>query len=167
MFFSFFIFIKAKNKLVLRDILVLALAFIFPFTGVRYVTFSAILSLPLLLKYSYLNWPSGFSPKKMVLIFAPITLLIGYLGYPQSYEEFRKVGLGFSYHNVPLDIVQHIKANKYKGVIMNHYNDGAYIIYYNYPEVKTLMDSRTEAYGQKLFEEQKKPIQIMMPLKII
>ncbi len=156
MFFAFFAFIKARKRLVLRDVLVLALAFIFPFTGVRYVTFSAILSLPLLLNYSNIIWPTGFSPKKMVLIFLPITLLIGYLGYPQSYEEFRKVGFGFAYKNVPLDIVQHIKANKYKGVIMNHYNDGAYIIYYNYPEVKTLMDSRTEAYGQKLYEEQRK-----------
>ena len=98
----------------LRDILVFGLAFVFPFTGVRYVTFSALLSMPLLLKYSNIAWPTGFSPKKMVLIFAPLTLFIGFSGYPQSYAEFRKVGFGFSYDNVPLDIVQHIKAHKYK-----------------------------------------------------
>lgn len=151
--FGFYCLYKARNQLTLRDLLAFLLALYFPFSGVRYVTLSSLILMPILLKYSHIVWPKGFNPKLQIKIFLPITLFIAIVGYPENYHSARPPGIGHDFRVIPLEIHQHLKAHEYKGVIMNDYNDGSYFVYYNTPEVRPVIDSRTELYGEKLFLE--------------
>ena len=143
---------KNKSKVGLIDVSFLGLATYFPFSGMRYVTLSVLLSFPVLCKYSILTFKTKINYKLSSILLSPIIIYLIFWGYPESTTVNREVGLGFRYSQVPLDIVQHIKSHKIKGTIMNHYNDGAYIDYYTYPEVKTVMDSRTDLYSRFMFE---------------
>ncbi len=147
--------IKNRKEVSFVDFSTLLISTIFPFTGVRTVTLSTVLSFPLMLKFSNLSFPTGYRPKAMVILLLPLIYIAEGLGFPQGPGDHREVGIGFSYKMVPLDIIQHIKSNHLKGVIMNDYDEGAFIIYYLYPDVKTVLDSRTELYGKELFEEHK------------
>lgn len=144
---------KKKEQTSLSDWATLALATYFPISGVRYVTLSTLLALPLLLKYSSQIFPTPVNFKRASLILLPVTLFISFFGFAEGAWVFRARGLGFNYQQVPLDIFQHIKSHQLKGVLLTHYNDSSYTIYYLYPEVLTMLDSRTELYGKELFEE--------------
>lgn len=131
----------------------LLLATIFPFFGVRYITLSALLSAPDCLKRSFALYPKGLSAKAWSFVLAPLACFFFWWGYPMTLTAANPPGAGFSFGVVPTDIIQHIKANKIKGVMMNHYHDGAFIIYYLYPNVLPVIDSRTDFYGKELFIE--------------
>lgn len=135
------------------ELYVLILATVFPFFGVRYITLSALLSFPDLLKRSFALSPGGLNPKLASLFLAPLAALFFWVGYPVNLSAANAPGAGFQFGVVPTDIIQHIKANKIKGVMMNHYHDGAFIIYYLYPDVLPVIDSRTDFYGKELFLE--------------
>lgn len=150
---TFILLIKNRKETSLTDWATLALAAYFPISGVRYVTLSTLLTLPLLLKYSSLEFSKPVNFRKASLILLPMVILFSFTGFPEGALVFRHRGLGFNYQQVPLDIFQHIKNHHLKGVLLTHYNDSSYTIYYLYPEVLTMLDSRTELYGKELFEE--------------
>ncbi|NBX81579.1 hypothetical protein EBQ90_00600 [bacterium] len=153
MIWAWFTLLKAFRKVSQVELYTLILATVFPFVGVRYITLSTLLSLPDVLKRSYQLYPSGFNPKKASWVLAPLALLFFWTGYPMTLTAANPPGAGFSFGVVPTDIIQHIKANKLKGVMMNHYHDGAFILHYLYPEVLPVIDSRTDFYGKDLFME--------------
>jgi len=144
---------KAFNRVSQVELYTLILATVFPFTGVRYITLSALLSFPDIVKRSYFLFPKGFNPKTACILLAPLAALFFWVGYPINLTAANPPGAGFSFGVVPTDIIQHIKANKIKGVMMNHYHDGAFILYYLYPDVLSVIDSRTDFFGKELFLE--------------
>ncbi|NBX77393.1 MAG: hypothetical protein EBQ92_12635 [Proteobacteria bacterium] len=144
---------KTFNRVSQVELYTLVLATVFPFTGVRYITLSALLSFPDVLKRSYALYPKGFKPKTACFVMAPLAALFFWVGYPMTLTAANPPGAGFSFGVVPTDIIQHIKANRIKGVMMNHYHDGAFILYYLYPDVLPVIDSRTDFYGKELFLE--------------
>jgi len=135
------------------ELYALILSTIFPFIGVRYITLSAILSFPDLIKRSFALYPKGFKGTWACAILAPLVVFFFVIGYPVTFSNAIPPGAGFNFGVVPTDIIQHIKANKIKGVMMNHYHDGAFILYYLYPEVLPVIDSRTDFYGKELLTE--------------
>jgi hypothetical protein len=144
---------RLRKKATQIELGVMILATLFPIFAVRYLTFSAMISFPHLLKRSFELYPTGFKPAITSLILIPLIVLIYLFGCPVSGKDVTPIGTGFEYGVVPTDIIQHIKANHLKGVIMNHYHDGAFFIYYTYPDVLPVMDSRTDFYGKDLFME--------------
>ncbi len=154
-------FFRTFRKVSQLELYTLILATIFPFSGVRYITLSTLLSFPGVLKRSFQLYPSGLNPKKASWILAPLGIFFFWVGYPMTLTAANPPGSGFSFGVVPTDIIQHIKANKIKGVMMNHYHDGAFILHYLYPNVLPVIDSRTDFYGKDLFLEHAEAYQSM------
>ena len=150
---GWWLFYLRRREATIVDLGTLILATVFPLTGTRYLTLSALITFPMMIKFAYQAFPKPINPKIFTGILVPLSLLIVYFGNPYAIDEIKIPGVGFHYPRVPFDIIQHIKAHKLKGVMMNHYDDGAYVIYYLHPEVKTVMDSRTDFYGEELFME--------------
>ncbi|NBX93258.1 MAG: hypothetical protein EB078_06935 [Proteobacteria bacterium] len=144
---------RARRVISQMDFYSLLLATSFPFFGVRYVTLSALISFPDILKRTHDLFPRGLNAKMSTLILVPLVLLFFWVGYPMTLSAANPPGAGFQFGVVPTDIIQHIKANQIKGVMMNHYHDGAFIVYYLYPDVLPVIDSRTDFYGKTLFLE--------------
>lgn len=144
---------RAFSRVSQVDLYALILATLFPFFGVRYITLSALLSAPGTFERSHFLYPKKIHARKWSLILALLAGFFFWVGYPVSLTASTPPGAGFNFGVVPTDIIQHIKANKIKGTIMNHYHDGAFIIYYLYPDVLPVMDSRTDFYGKELFVE--------------
>ena len=124
-----FLFYNRKNSRT-HEWLLMALSLYFPFSGIRYVSLSAIISLPVL----YKHLPrAGFSRINYFTIGALIicNIWIGFKGYPQTPLHYRDSGLGFDTKKIPLAVFAHLKAHQYKGNLLNHYNDGATVIYFS------------------------------------
>ena len=145
--------LKAFQKVSQIELFALILATVFPFFGVRYITLSALLSFPDAVKRTFSLFPSGLNPRIASLLLAPLAVFFFWVGYPMTLTAANTPGAGFQFGVVPTDIIQHIKANHLKGVMMNHYHDGAFMIYYLYPDVLPVIDSRTDFYGKDLFLE--------------
>lgn len=164
--FAAYLVLSKRKLLTTSDAVFCALSFYFPFNGVRYIPLSIILSLPVvtrLMSFSIKHSKDSPSESKIIhrpVIFALIALCIwvGKMGFPQALVAYRTPGVGFKYEKIPLAIFEHAKAYKYKGNVLNHYNEGAYITYYLYPDMKTVMDSRTEVFGEKLVAEHNQAI---------
>jgi len=152
---------RAFKKVSLIDFGSLGLATLFPFFGVRYITLSALLSAPGIFERTAFLYPRKPNSKFWSIVFGLLAVFFFLRGYPMTLSASNPPGSGFSFGVVPTDIIQHIKANKIKGVMMNHYHDGAFIIYYLYPEVLPVMDSRTDFYGKDLFLEHAEAYQSM------
>ena len=143
------------------DLALLLAGTAFPFMGTRHLTLSVLLCLPGLLRsltaeYADQTPKKGGGPLPWSLRFGVALFLVvttGIIGNPQGPNEILAPGLGFAYEVVPMDIIQHVKVHNLKGIMMNDYDEGAYVIYYLYPNVRTVMDSRTDTYGKQLFEE--------------
>lgn len=135
------------------ELYVLILATVFPFFGVRHVTLSTILSAPDILKRSFELCSKKWSEKRWSVVLGVLAGLFFWVGYPMTLSAANTPGAGFGFGIVPTDIIQHLRANRIKGVMMNHYHDGAFIIAYLYPDVMPVMDSRTDFYGKELVVE--------------
>jgi hypothetical protein len=57
---------------------------------------------------------------------------------------------------MPYAEIKQIKEGGYHGVMFNEYADGAPLIFSLYPEIKPVMDSRIDIYGEELFSEYQK-----------
>lgn len=153
--------LRTLNRVSQLEVYTLLLATIFPFIGVRYITLSALLSAPDTLKRSYALFPKGLNAKVWNFVLIGFACFFFYVGYPMTLTAANPPGAGFNFGVVPTDIIQHIKANNIRGVMMNHYHDGAFVIYYLYPQVLPVIDSRTDFYGQDLFMENSQAYQSM------
>lgn len=145
--------LKNLKKVSQVELYVLVLATLFPFWGVRHVTLSAILSAPDILKRSFELLPKKWNEKRWSIALGALAVLFFWVGYPMTLTAANTPGAGFGFGIVPTDIIQHIRANRIKGVVMNHYHDGAFFIAYLHPDVLPVMDSRTDFYGKEKLVE--------------
>ena len=139
--------------------LLMALSLYFPISAIRYISLSAILSLPIFIKYKpefkifNENIFNKVSPTTLIFMFG-LTCWVGLKGYPQTHFLFRDPGLGYNFKEIPLSVFTHLKSHGYKGRLLTHYNFGASVIYFSWPNIKVNIDSRTELYEKAELKRQ-------------
>ena len=132
----------------------MGLSLIFPIIAIRYVALSAILSLPILIELiPEREWLKKLGPTPILLLLI-FNIWVGLNGYPQTRTIFREPGVGFKWDHVPLAVFEHFKAHNYKGKLLTHYNYGASVIYFAWPNILVNIDSRTELYGSQELRKQ-------------
>ena len=154
------------RKASLMDVALLSLSSLLPSFGMRHISISTLVSLPILMRHGQDVLHHHFyslavlrRPKFMIILLAPLVLGISTWGTPFSPKEYKPMGLGFNQHQVPNLALRYIKDHNLEGVIMNHYGDGGYFIYHTHPQVKPTMDSRTDLYGEHDFAEYRRAYQ--------
>jgi tetratricopeptide (TPR) repeat protein len=80
-------------------------------------------------------------------------------GYPYSPTSRRLRGLGLG-RNVPVAAADYLEANSVRGNVLNTYSAGAYLVYRFYPSLRVAMDSRNDVYGEALYAEYKRALQV-------
>ncbi|MGH9798722.1 MAG: hypothetical protein ACRD5D_11250, partial [Candidatus Polarisedimenticolia bacterium] len=74
----------------------------------------------------------------------------GFNGYPYRPGSRRPPGVGLS-GNIPVGAADYLEANGVRGAVFNSYGAGPYLIWRLYPEVRVVMDSRNDVYGEDLY----------------
>jgi hypothetical protein len=73
-------------------------------------------------------------------------------GFPYGPGKHRMVGWGLA-GRMPYEETNFIIEHGLEGNIYNDYGDGAFLIYYLYPRIRPVMDSRIDVYGSELTRE--------------
>jgi hypothetical protein len=74
-------------------------------------------------------------------------------GFTISDRESYPIGVGYGGSLMPFEAVSFMQQRGMKGAVYNEYTDGAYLIYRLHPDVKPVMDSRIDIYGERLHRE--------------
>jgi tetratricopeptide (TPR) repeat protein len=80
-------------------------------------------------------------------------------GYPYGPGSRREFGLGLG-RNIPVAAADYLEANAVRGNVLNTYSSGAYLVYRFHPAMRVAMDSRNDVYGEELYAEYKRALQI-------
>ncbi len=94
-------------------------------------------------------WRRSLLPA-MVVVLLGLAGWFAVRGYAYSPSNHRPFGLGIG-RNVPVAAADYLEANGVKGNAFNTYAYGAYLVYRFYPEVRVVMDSRNDVYGEDLY----------------
>ncbi len=150
---TWYVTFRNKSSWSLTDFAMLSAATYMPFSGMRYVTISTIIMTPLFFKHATAVFAAPARPRMFLWAILPLTAYIAIVGTPYSAVEHKPIGVGFNIRQVPFDIIDFIKRKELKGSIMTNYEEGSYIAYYLYPNVKDVIDARTDLYGDEKYNE--------------
>ncbi len=76
----------------------------------------------------------------------------GYATDITNQTSYKPLGFGFA-GKKPAQAMEIIKSLGWQGGVFNEYSAGAYIIHDLHPQVRPIMDSRIDIYGEKLWNE--------------
>ena len=144
------------------DFFILAVVTYLSCQAQRFTVYVAIFGFPMLVR----NLPTalgamaqrrGFRRRPLFELLAVGLLILWTIpgGYPQNPREKRPIGWGYG-GRMPYAEIKQIKEGGYRGVMFNEYADGAPLIYALHPQIKPVMDSRIDIYGEQLFSEYQK-----------
>jgi hypothetical protein len=83
-----------------------------------------------------------------------LTAWFGTHGYDYGPTSRRAVGFGVG-DSIPVEGADYLEANGIRGNVYNTYGFGAYLIYRLYPDIRVVMDSRNDVYGEELYRRYK------------
>ena len=127
--------------------------------AIRFISFIGILGLPLTVR----AWQAVadtyatplFSKRRPLIETALFGLILAstlVYGFPYGEAKHRRVGWGLG-GRLPYQATRFIADQGFEGNIYNDYGDGAFLIYYLYPGIRPVMDSRIDVYGSELARE--------------
>jgi hypothetical protein len=152
------ILLRARDKPVL-DAAIAALTTYTALRARRFVPYAAIFALPILLRVAregLAPWLTERALRRRPLLdfalaaFLPLTFVA--YGHPFDASWGRPIGISVSTTG-PVGPVNYAKAAGLRGNAMNAYEDGAFIVYSLYPEVRPVADSRIDVFGPKLVRQ--------------
>jgi hypothetical protein len=150
--------LNVKRRPVLDTVLAL-LATVMTVQAIRFISFIGILGLPLTVR----AWQAVadtyatplFSKRRPLIETALFGLILAstlVYGFPYGEAKHRRVGWGLG-GRLPYQATRFIADQGFEGNIYNDYGDGAFLIYYLYPGIRPVMDSRIDVYGSELARE--------------
>ncbi len=135
------------------------LATVMTVQAIRFVSFIGILGFPIVVRawlaVADTHARSLLVRRRPLLEAAFFTLILAStLAYGFAYGEakHRKVGWGLG-GRMPYQATRYLAKQGLAGTIYNDYGDGAFLIYYLYPGIRPVMDSRIDLYGSELARE--------------
>ncbi|MEJ2286767.1 MAG: hypothetical protein P8X85_24620 [Desulfobacterales bacterium] len=140
----------------LVDAVLSLLATVMSVQAIRFIPYIAILGFPVMVR-SWLAIADTYArpllvKRRRLLEAALFVLLLSstlVYGFPYKETKHRKVGWGLG-GRMPYQATQFMAEQGLEGNIYNDYGDGAFLIYYLFPKIRPVMDSRIDVYGSEL-----------------
>lgn len=144
------------------DIAIAGLATYMAVRAMRFVPYVAIFGFAIAVRSwsrtTLIDAPTRIAGAQILRV-AEVSVLVLFLvvtaarGFIVSSAESYPIGWGYGAAQLPVDAVDAIEREGLTGVVYNEYSDGAYLIYRLSPDVKPVMDSRIDIYGEQLHRE--------------
>ena len=150
--------LNAKRRPLVDGVLAL-LATLMSVQAVRFLSYIGMIGFPIAVR----AWRSAaqdwidpqFTRRRPLIEAALVALLLAttlIYGFPYGKNKHRQVGWGLG-GRMPYEATRFISDQGLKGNIFNDYGDGAFLIYHLYPDIRPVMDSRIDVYGDQLYRE--------------
>ncbi|MGB5749346.1 MAG: hypothetical protein WBM69_20365 [Desulfobacterales bacterium] len=143
----------------LLDAVLALLATVMTVQAIRFIAFIGILGFPIMVRAWMAVADTHARPLLVkrrpwleAALFALILASTLIYGFPYGETKHRKVGWGLG-GRMPYRVTRFIAEQGFEGTIYNDYGDGAFLIYYLYPRIRPVMDSRIDLYGSQLSYE--------------
>jgi len=117
----------------------------------RFIPFVGILGFPIAVR----SLPRGRPWLRICegVLVALLVVATPRMGFVISNVERYPMGWGFGGEVIGYEGVEVMKRLGLRGVVLDEYVDGGYLIYRLYPDVRPVVDSRIDIYGEKLHRE--------------
>jgi hypothetical protein len=143
----------------LMDAAFALLATLMSLQAIRFVSFIGILGFPIMVR-GWLTVADTYAGAHLVrrrplletALFVLILTSTLVYGFPYGESKHRRIGWGLG-GRMPYQATRYITEKGLSGIIYNDYGDGAFLIYYLYPRIRPVMDSRIDLYGNELARE--------------